>query len=139
MDVTADSADAVTVRHPRAGLRISVFVEKRAKTGSAKVKPFLEAFKAGLKKEMKKSRILKEGKLRGAEDSQAYVVCSFTDKRGLRLVQLVQYYVTEDRLLQMIISDRPEGFRNLEPIIEEIHGSLRIHEPSLKRGPAHKR
>jgi hypothetical protein len=47
-------------------------------------------------------------------------------------VQLVQYYVTEDRLLQMIISDRPEGFRNLQKVIRQIHQSLRIMKPALK-------
>ncbi|MGB6068042.1 MAG: hypothetical protein WBG50_24815 [Desulfomonilaceae bacterium] len=132
MKVLAVSNDEVRIVHPGATLRITVLVEKRRRAVAASSDALLTAFKKTLKEEMKGSAVLEEGKLPGLQGSQGYIVCSFKDLRGIGLVQLVQYYVTEDRVLQMIISDRPEGFRNLEAVIRRIHHSLRILNPKLK-------
>ena len=88
--------------------------------------------KRALQEEMKNVSVLGEGKLEGLQGSQGYVAVSFTDKKGVQLVQMVQYYVSEDRFLQMTISDRPEGFKNLETVIRKIHQSLKILKPKLK-------
>ena len=98
----------------------------------AAIGPLLEAFKSGLKHSMKDAKILEEGRLKDSNNRNGYIICSFTDRRGMKHVQLVQYYVSGDRLLQMIISDRPEGFRNLEKVIRRIHRSLKVLKPSLK-------
>ena len=132
MKVRAAGNDEVKVTHPGATLRITVLVEKRRRTASASAELLLDAFKKTLKAEMKDAAVLEEGKLAGLEGSQGYIVCSFKDLRGIQLVQLVQYYVTEDRVLQMTISDRPEGFKNLEKVVRKIHQSLKILNPKLK-------
>jgi hypothetical protein len=132
MKVRAAGNDEVRVIHPGATLRIMVLVEKRRRPGNASADPLLDAFKKTLKEEMKDVAVLEEGKLAGLQGAQGYVVCSFKDLRGIRLVQLVQYYVTEDSLLQMTISDKPEGFKNLEKVVRKIHQSLRILKPKLK-------
>jgi hypothetical protein len=131
MKVRPVGNDEVKVTHPGATLRITVLVEKRRRTGTASAELLLDAFKKTLKAEMKDAAVLEEGKLPGLEGSQGYIVCSFKDLRGIQLVQLVQYYVTEDRVLQMTISDRPEGFKNLEKVVRKIHQSLRILNPKL--------
>ena len=132
MKVRAAGNDEVKIIHPGATLRITVLVEKRRRTTTASAEVLLDAFKKTLKAEMKDATILEEGKLPGLEGSQGFIVCSFKDLRGIQLVQLVQYYVTEDRVLQMTISDRPEGFKNLEPVIRKIHQSLRILNSKLQ-------
>ncbi len=132
MNALVVSHDEVKIAHPRATLRITVLVEMRRRAVSASAEALVAAFKKTLKEEMKGSAVLEEGKLPGLEGSQGYIVCSFKDLKGIQLVQLIQYYVTEDRVLQMIISDRPEGFKNLEAVIRRIHHSLRILNPKLK-------
>jgi len=132
MQLQAVGQNEVKVMHPGATLRITVFVEERPHRSVPAAKVLLEAFKKKLQEEMKEPRILEEGTLPGLKGSQGYVICTFKDRRELQLVQLVQYYVTEDRMLQMIISDRPEGFRNLQQVIRQIHQSLRITNPALK-------
>ncbi len=132
MRASAAGNDEVRVTHPGATLRIMVLVEMRRRPGKASAELLLDAFKKTLKDEMKNVTVLEEGKLPGLQGAQGYVVCSFKDLRGIQLVQLVQYYVTEDRVLQMTISDRPEGFKNLEKVVRKIHQSLRILKPKLK-------
>jgi hypothetical protein len=132
MRVRTAGKDEVRVIHPGATLRIMVLVEKRRRPGKASAELLLEAFKKTLKVEMKDVAVLEEGKLPGLPGAQGYVICSFKDLRGIQLVQLVQYYVTEDSLLQMTISDRPEGFKNLVKVVRKIHQSLRILKPKLK-------
>ena len=92
----------------------------------------LAVLKKRLQEEMKNVSVLGEGKLANLKGSQGYVAVSFTDKKGTQLVQMVQYDVSEDRFLQMTISDRPEGFKNLETVIRKIHQSLKILNPKLK-------
>lgn len=132
MRVTATSPDQVKVWHPKATLRLSIFVQERPRKRDPRVRPVLEALKSGLKQDMKEAAVMEEGKVRGAGGRQGYLICSFRDQRGIKHVQLVHYAVSEDRLLQMIISDRPRGFKNLEKVIRKIHHSLKIHNPSLK-------
>jgi hypothetical protein len=124
--------DHVRVHHPKAGLRIDVFVEKRRRPMDPKAAPLLAAFKMRLKQEMKDARILKEGRLKGSDDSEGFVLCTFRDRRGIRHVQLVQYVVGKTRLVQMIISDRPQGFNNLSKIILRIQRSLKVVKSGLK-------
>jgi hypothetical protein len=132
MKIQAVSNDEVRVTHPGATLRITVLVEKRPRAASASAELLLDAFKKTLKEEMKDAAVLEEGKLKGLTGSQGYIVCTFKDRKGIQLVQLVQYCVTEDRILQMIISDRPEGFKNLKDVVNKIHQSLMILKPKLK-------
>ncbi|MEJ2715564.1 MAG: hypothetical protein P8182_00235 [Deltaproteobacteria bacterium] len=132
MKVTATSPDHVKVTHPKATLRINIFIQKRPRKRDPRVRPVLEALKRALKQDMKDASVIEEGKLRGPGDRQGYLICSFRDQRGIKYVQLVHYAVSEDRLLQMIISDRPRGFKNLEKVIRKIHHSLKIHNPKLK-------
>jgi hypothetical protein len=132
MLVQTISQDEVKILHPGASIRVTVFVEERPRRNVPTAQVLLEAFKKKLQEDMKETKILEEGDLPGLQGSQGYVVCVFRDRRDMQLVQLVQYYVTEDRLLQMIISDRPEGFKNLEKVIRQIHHSLRITKPDLK-------
>lgn len=131
MKVQASKPDEVKIFHPGATFRITVFVEKRPRTTSTKAEDLLEAFKKKLKEEMKDVSIIQEGKLPHLQGSQGYVICSFKNAKGLQLVQLVQYYVTRDRLLQLTVSDLPQGFKNLWQVIEKIHHSLRIVNPDL--------
>lgn len=131
MQVRTSTPDEVLLFHPSATLRISVFIEKRSRRGEAKVEPFLAAFKQRLKHEMKESVVLDEGKPQGTGDA-GYLVCGFKDQRGMDHVQLVHYVVGEEKVLQMIISDRPAGFTNLESVIRKVHGSLTITDGGLK-------
>ena len=132
MQVTAPRADEVKISHPKATLRITLFVEERPKKAVPTAAVLLDTMKKKLKDELKGSSILEEGTLPGLKGAQGYVICFFKDSRNLELVQLLQYYVTEDRVLQMIISDRPEGFKNLQKVIKQIHQSLKIIKPDLK-------
>jgi len=132
MNVEASTADQVRIWHPGATLRINVFVEKRTKKAPPDAASWLEAFKSKLQEEMKEVSILEEGKLNSLEGSQGYIICAFKDQRGMMLVQLIQYYVSGERVFQMIISDKPEGFKNLHKVIRRIHESLRIVNPRLK-------
>ena len=132
MKVQDSNPDDVLIYHPQATLRISVAVEERRKKGPPDATGFMEAFKKNLKTETKELEILKEGKTPQIKGAQGYVSYAFTDKRGMRLVQLCQYYASEDWFLQLIISDKQEGFSNIEPVISEIHKSLLINKPSVQ-------
>jgi hypothetical protein len=132
MKVSAPAPDELKISHPGATLRITVFVEKRPDKGPPNALLLLEALKKKLKEEMKDVVILEEGKAPGLTNAQAYLICSFKDRRGIQLVQLVQYYVSDDLLLRMIISDLPQGFKNLDKVIRKIHHSLKILNPKLK-------
>jgi len=132
MQVVAANPDEVKISHPKATLRVTVFVEERPKKAVPTGPALVETIKKNLKDELKGASILEEGTLPGLKGAQGYVICFFKDRRGMELVQLLQYYVVEDRLLQMIISDRPEGFKNLQKVIRQIHQSLRITKPDLK-------
>ena len=132
MKVQNSNPNEALIYHPEATFRISIAIEKRIKRGPPNVAGFLEAFKKNLKMETAELEILKEGKASNIEGAQAYLSYAFTDKRGIRVVQLCQYYSSENWFLQLIISDKQEGFKNLEPIISEIHKSFRILKPSLE-------
>ena len=132
MKVSAPTHNEVTIYHPRASLSIRIFIEKRPRKTIADAKVLLAAFKKKLKEEKKGVTILEEGSLPGLPGSQGYLICSFKNRHGIQLVQLVQYYVAQDRLLHLIISDRVEGFKNLADVIRKIHRSLRIVDPKLK-------
>jgi hypothetical protein len=132
MKVESASAHELHVSHPQAAFRITVFVEERPQKGAPTPQKFVEMFKKKLQEDLKDAVILEEGTLQGLSGAQGYFVCLFKNPKGLRMVQLVQCYVTEDRLFQMIISDRPEGFRNLEKVVRKIHQSLRITNPTLR-------
>lgn len=132
MQVVAPNPDEVKVSHPKATLRITLFIEERPKKAVPTSQALLDTIKKRLKDELKGATILEEGTLPGIKGAQGYVICFFKDRRDMELVQLLQYYVTEDRLLQMIISDRPEGFKNLQKVIRQIHQSLKILKPDLK-------
>lgn len=132
MKVTSQNPDELKISHSGATLRIAVFVEKRTAKGPPNAEVHLEALKKKLKEEAKDVAILEEGKSLGMPGAQAYLICSFRDQRGIQLVQLVQYYVAEDTLLRMIISDLPQGFANLEKVIRKVHHSLKILNPKLK-------
>ena len=132
MKLEATSNNEVKIYHPAASFRISVFVEQRQGKSNLTADVLLAALKKRLQEEMKNVSVLGEGKLAGLQGSQGYVAVSFTDKKGTQLVQMVQYYVSEDRFLQMTMSDRPEGFKNLETVIRKIHQSLKILKPKLK-------
>jgi hypothetical protein len=132
MKLETANNDEVKVYHPAASFRISVFVERRQVKSDLTADILLAVLKKRLQEEMKNVAVLGEGKLANLKGSQGYVAVSFTDKKGTQLVQMVQYYVSEDRFLQMTISDRPEGFKNLETVIRTIHQSLKILNPKLK-------
>jgi len=131
MKVREISANEVNIYHPKASFRINVSIEKSLKKGKPDAAAFIKAFKQNLKLETKDPKIIKEGEAPGIKGAQAFIIYSYTDKRGIRLTQLCQYYSTESRFLQLIISDRAEGFKNLESVISEIHASLRILKPNL--------
>jgi len=126
MKVETPDPDTVKISHPGASLRITVVVEKRQQRRDTKVEPLLAAFKKTLEREMTETAIMEEGKLPGPAERQGYVICAYKDRRGMRFVQLVQYWLSEGNLLQMTISDIPAGFKNLDKVIREIHQSLRI-------------
>ncbi len=132
MRVQASDPDAVSIVHPEASLRIGVFVEKRDNKSKGDAESQIQAFKLKLKEEVKDFNVLEEGKSPGISGRQGYIVCSFKNAKGLQFVHLVQYYFASDRFLRMTISDRPEGFKNLENLIRVIHRSLRIVKPDLK-------
>lgn len=132
MKVEAENPDQVRIYHPKATLRITVFVEKRPRKAVRSADLLLRIFKKKLKQSMADVSILEEGKLPGLGGSQGYIICAFKNRKGIQLVQLVQYYVTDDRTLQLTISDRPEGFKNLADVVREIHRSLRIVDPQLR-------
>jgi hypothetical protein len=126
MQVDKPTPNAVRVFHPKATLRIWVFLESRKGTRSTAVKPLIEAFKERLDRQMSDVRILEEGSLFPKQASEGFVICNFTDRRGITLTQLVQYFLTSRTIIQLVISDRPQGFKNLEPVIRRIHRSVRV-------------
>jgi hypothetical protein len=132
MKLSESETGQVTVYHPGASLVIRIFIEKRPQTTITDAKALLQAFKRKLKEEKNDATILEEGRLPGLEGSQGYLICSFENRKRIRVVQLVQYYVAKDRFLLLIISDRLEGFKNLAEVIRKIHRSLRIIDPQLR-------
>ncbi len=132
MKVEDSNPDEIRIYHPNATFRINITIEKRLKKGPPDATAFINAFKQNLKLETQQPEILKEGRSKTIKGAQAYLICAFTDKRGIRLMQLCQYFATEDRFLQLIIMDKIEGFKNLEKIISEIHDSFTILKPDLK-------
>jgi hypothetical protein len=136
MQVEASNPDQVRISHSKATLRITLVIEKRPRKAVPDVNALFDAFKKKLKEDTVDSSIFEEGKLPGLEGAQGYLICSFKDGRGARVVQLVQYYLTEEHLLQMIIADRPEGFVNVEKVIRQIHRSLRVLRSKLDQTPA---
>lgn len=132
MKVEAARPEEVKIYHPGASLRITIFVERRKNQKVRDADLLLAIFRKRMQEEMKDFSILEEGKLAGLAGSQGYLICSFRDPRGVQLVQVVQYVVSKDRLLQLIVSDRPEGFRNLADVIRKIHRSLHVTDALLK-------
>jgi hypothetical protein len=130
MTLKTAGENEVKIFHPAATLRISVFIQDRQKKGPVTAETVADLFRK-LKQEMKDSSILEEGKIKGLDGTQGYTILLYKDHRGLQLVQLVQYYIADERVLQMVISDRTEGFKNLEKVIRKIHNSLKILKPSL--------
>ncbi len=127
MQARAVGKDEVRVFHPGATLRIAVVAEKRSSNQKPNVKPLLEAIKQEMAKETKDFSVLKEGKHPGSDDdSQGYLVCAYKNDRGWWWVSLVQYFVTKDWTLQLTISDRDEGFKNVLKIIAVIHESFTV-------------
>lgn len=126
------NADEVKFIHPEASLRITIVVEPRAQKGTIDEQVLLNSLKKNLSENSQDASIVEEGRLPGIPGNQGYFVCSFKDKRGVKVMQLVQYYVSNDKVLQLIISDRPQGFINVEKVIRRIHRSLRILKPDLK-------
>lgn len=132
MNVQAPNPNEVKIFHPQASFRIAVFVTERQSKAAISAEQLLEALTKRLQEEMQDVSILQRGKLPGLAGSQAYLVVSFKDPKGMQLVQLVQYYVAPDRSLQLTISDRPQGFKNLASVIKRVHHSLRILAPALR-------
>jgi len=132
MKVQATDPDAVKFSLPGTAFRITVFIAKRPKPRSADAKPILDALKKSLKVIVTDLAVLEEGGRPGGSKDQRYVIFSFKNPRGVSLTQLVHYYVSRERTLQLTISDRSEGFKNLEKVIRKIHGSLRIIDRNLK-------
>jgi hypothetical protein len=131
MKLDATNPDEIKIYHPDASLRITVFVQKRQAKSKPDADSLLEAFKKNLKEQSKDVGFMEQGKLQSLSGAQGYLICSFKNAKGTNLVQLVQYYVSTDKLLQMTISDKPQGFKNLLPLIRKIHESLRIVNPAL--------
>jgi len=123
--------DEVKFSHPSASLRIAILVEPRQNRKPIDSKALLESFKKNLHDTSKDAAVLEEGRLPDIPGTQSYLVCSFKDKNDRKIMQLVQYYVSKDRMFQMIISDRPQGFLNVEKVIRHVHRSLKIIKPSL--------
>ncbi len=123
--------DDVTFSHPSASLRIAVLVEPRKTEKPLDPQPLLESVKKSLAESAKDAAVLEQGQLPGIPGAQGYLVCTFKDKNGRKVMQLVQYYVAADKMFQMIISDRPQGFLNVEKVIRHIHRSLKIMKPAL--------
>lgn len=131
MTLDASNPDEIRIFHPSASFRINIDIIKRPKKSSRDAKPFMNAVKSNLKEEFTDVKIIDEGHADN-DPSQLYLLCSFTDRRGVRLTQLTQVYLAEERILQLIISDKPEGFRNLAGIIDKIRNSLKIMKSSLE-------
>ena len=132
MTIDAQSPDELNFSHPSASLRMSLDIIRRPnKKASKDVKAFMNAIRQNLKEEFKDVLIVSEGSSK-TDPSQVYLLYSFTDKRGMKLTQLTQVYLADERILQLIISDRSEGFKNLDSLIERIHNSLKISKPSLE-------
>lgn len=132
MIIEAHSPDELNFSHPSASLRMSLDIIRRPnKKASKDVKAFMNAIRHNLKEEFKDVVIISEGSSK-TDPSQLYLLYSFTDKRGMKLTQLTQVYLADERILQLIISDRSEGFKNLDSLIERIHNSLKISKPSLE-------
>lgn len=123
--------DEVTFSHPQASLRMKIVLEPRTQKGKIDEQALLNSLKKHLAQGARDASILEEGRLPGVSGHQGYFVCSFKDKRGIKVMQLVQYYVSRDNVLQLIISDRPQGFMNVEKVIRRIHRSLKILKPDL--------
>lgn len=132
MKVETAQPEEVKIYHPGASLRITIFVARRKNQKVRDADLLLAIFRKRMQEEMKDFSILEEGKLAGLAGSQGYLICSFRDPRGIQLVQVVQYVVAKDRLLQVIISDRPEGFKNLADVIRKVHRSLHVTDALLK-------
>ncbi len=111
MKIQSPSNDEVKVYHPEAGLRISVFLEKRPGKSKLTAPNLLAASKKQLEEEARDVSVLGQGKLPKLEGSQGYIVVSFRDAKSTQLVQMVQYYVADDRFLQMTIADRAQGYK----------------------------
>ncbi len=131
MTVQAKSEDETIFSHGSASMRMSVDVIKRPKKASRDTKAFINAIKQNLKDEFKDVTIVSEG-ASASDPNQMYLVYSFTGRRGVKLTQLTQVYLADERILQLIISDRSEGFRNLDSAIQRIQNSLKILKPSLE-------
>ncbi|MBI5569484.1 MAG: hypothetical protein HY914_06015 [Desulfomonile tiedjei] len=132
MSVKSPNPNEVRVLHPQASFRIAVFVEERSGKTPLSADQLLEALTKKLQEEKKDVSVLQHGKLPKLAGSQAYLVASFKEPNGMEFVQLVQYYVAPDRILQMTLSDRPQGFANLASVIKRVHSSLRILAPALR-------
>jgi len=132
MKVRATDPDSVKISLPGTAFRITVYIAKRPKPRPPDAKPLLDALKKSLKIIVTDLVVLEEGPPPGKAGAEGYVIFSFKNSRGVSLTQLVSYYVTRERTLQLTISDRSEGFKNLEKIIRKIHGSLRILDRDLK-------
>jgi hypothetical protein len=132
MRIQATDPDAVKFSLPGTAFRITVFIAKRPKPRPADAKPILDALKKSLKVIVTDMAVLEEGQQPGGSKAQQYVIFSFKNPRGISLTQLVHYYVSRERTLQLTISDRSEGFKNLEKVIRKIQRSLRIINRDLK-------
>jgi hypothetical protein len=126
------NADEVKFVHPEASLRITIIVQPRAQKGIIDEEALLNSLKQNLAENSQEASIVEEGRLPGLPGKQGYFVCSFKDKRGVKVMQLVQYYISNDKVLQLILSDRPQGFINVEKVIRRIHRSLKVLKPDLK-------
>jgi len=123
--------DEVKFSHPQASLRMKIVLEPRTQKGKIDEQSLLNSLKKHLAEDSRDASIVEEGQLPGVPGHQGYFVCLFKDKRGIKAMQLVQYYVSRDKVLQLIISDRPQGFMNVEKVIRRIHRSLKILKPDL--------
>ena len=90
MKLGVPNENEISISHPAASLRITVFVQNRPSKGKADADSLLEAFKKNLKEEMKDVTFLEQGKSPSLQGAQGYVVCSFKNPKGTQLIQLVQ-------------------------------------------------
>src|SRR5271157_144937 len=91
MTLEAAQQDEVTVYHPATLFRISVSVRQLRGKSDLNADVLLAVWKKALQEEMKNVSGLGEGKLEGLQGSQGYVAASFTNKKGVQMVQMVQY------------------------------------------------